>query len=97
MKVTSRAGNVGATCADVISYRGIASEVVLLDIKKDLLKVRRWILCNVLPIQVLTQKYRVLPMIIQKTANSSVVVITSGIPRKPGMTREELIESMREL
>jgi malate dehydrogenase len=40
MKVTG-AGNVGATCADVISYRGIASEVVLLDIKKDLLKVRR--------------------------------------------------------
>jgi malate dehydrogenase len=91
MKVTIvGAGNVGATCADVISYRGIASEVVLLDIKEGFAEGKALDgICNVPPILVFT-KYRVLPMIIQKTANSSVVNY-SGIPRKPGMTREELI------
>lgn len=52
MKVTIvGAGNVGATCADVIAYRGIASEVVLLDIKEGLQREKRWILCNAPAIQ----------------------------------------------
>jgi malate dehydrogenase len=51
MKVTIVGGNVGATCADVISYRGIASEVVLLDIKEGFAEGKRWILCNVQLIQ----------------------------------------------
>jgi malate/lactate dehydrogenase len=51
------AGNVGATCADVISYRGIAS-VVLLDIKEGFAEGKALILCNVLPIQVLIQSIR---------------------------------------
>jgi malate dehydrogenase len=73
MKVTIvGAGNVGATCADVISYRGIASEVVLLDIKEGFAEGKAM-------------------DIMQCATNSDVVVITSGIPRKPGMTREELI------
>jgi malate/lactate dehydrogenase len=66
MKVTIvGAGNVGATCADVISYRGIASEVVLLDIKKALPKGKRWILCNVQLIQDLILEFQVLLMIIR--------------------------------
>ncbi len=92
MKVTIvGAGNVGATCADVISYRGIASEVVLLDIKEgfaegkalDIMQCATDTGFNTRVIGV-TNDY-------SKTANSDVVVVTSGIPRKPGMTREELI------
>ncbi|MBA0883274.1 malate dehydrogenase [Flavobacterium undicola] len=92
MKVTIvGAGNVGATCADVISYRGIASEVVLLDIKEgfaegkalDIMQCATDTGFNTRVVGV-TNDY-------SKTASSDVVVITSGIPRKPGMTREELI------
>ena len=92
MKVTIvGAGNVGATCADVISYRGIASEVVLLDIKEgfaegkamDIMQCTTTTGFNTV-VSGTTGDY-------SKTANSNVVVITSGIPRKPGMTREELI------
>lgn len=93
MKVTIvGAGNVGATCADVISYRGIASEVVLLDIKEgfaegkalDIMQCATDTGFNTRVIGV-TNDY-------SKTAASDVVVITSGVPRKPGMTREELID-----
>ena len=92
MKVTIvGAGNVGATCADVIAYRGIASEVVLLDIKEgfaegkalDIMQCASNTGFNTRVVGV-TNDY-------SKTAGSDVVVITSGIPRKPGMTREELI------
>jgi malate dehydrogenase len=92
MKVTVvGAGNVGASCADAISYRGIAGEVVLLDIREgfaegkamDLMQCATNTGFNTV-ITGVTNDY-------SKTANSDVVVITSGIPRKPGMTREELI------
>lgn len=87
MKVTIvGAGNVGATCADVIAYRGIASEVVLLDIKEgfaegkalDIMQCASNTGFNTRVVGV-TNDY-------SKTAGSDVVVITSGIPRKPGMT-----------
>ena len=92
MKVTIiGAGNVGATCADAIAYQGMASEVVLLDIKEgfaegkalDMMQTATTLGFNT-QIVGTTGDY-------VKTANSDVVVITSGIPRKPGMTREELI------
>ena len=92
MKVTIvGAGNVGATCANAIASQRIASEVVLLDIKEgfaegkalDMMQTGTTLGFNTKIIWV-TNDY-------SKTANSDVVVITSGIPRKPGMTREELI------
>ncbi len=92
MKVTIvGAGNVGATCADAIAFRRIASEVVLLDIKEgfaegkalDITQTQTTLGFNTRVIGT-TNDY-------SKTAGSDVVVITSGIPRKPGMTREELI------
>ncbi|WNM18737.1 malate dehydrogenase [Flavobacterium capsici] len=92
MKVTIvGAGNVGATCADAIAYRRIASEIVLLDIREgfaegkalDIMQTQTTLGFNT-KIVGCTNDYA-------KTANSDVVVITSGIPRKPGMTREELI------
>jgi len=92
MKVTIvGAGNVGATCADAIAYRRIASEIVLVDIREgfaegkalDIMQTQTTLGFNTKVIGS-TNDYA-------KTANSDVVVITSGIPRKPGMTREELI------
>jgi malate dehydrogenase len=92
MKVTIvGAGNVGATCADVISYRGIASEICLLDIKEGFAEGKSLDIFQCATTTGFDTKIYGSTNDYSKTANSSVVVITSGIPRKPGMTREELI------
>ncbi|MCR4030479.1 MULTISPECIES: malate dehydrogenase [Flavobacterium] len=92
MKVTIvGAGNVGATCADVISYRGIASEVVLLDIKEGFAEGKALDITQCATNTGFNTKVSGVTNDYSKTAGSDVVVITSGIPRKPGMTREELI------
>jgi malate dehydrogenase len=92
MKVTIvGAGNVGATCADVISYRGIASEVVLLDIKEGFAEGKALDIMQCATNTGFNTKVSGVTNDYSKTAGSRVVVITSGIPRKPGMTREELI------
>ena len=92
MKVTIvGAGNVGATCADVISYRGITSEVVLLDIKEGFAEGKAMDIMQCATNTGFNTKVIGVTNDYSKTANSDVVVITSGIPRKPGMTREELI------
>jgi malate dehydrogenase len=82
---------VGATCADVISYRGIASEVVLLDIKEGFAEGKAMDIMQCATNTGFNTKVIGVTNDYSKTANSDVVVITSGIPRKPGMTREELI------
>ena len=92
MKVTIvGAGNVGATCADVISYRGIASEVVLLDIKEGFAEGKALDIMQCATNTGFNTKVTGVTNDYSKTGGSDVVVITSGIPRKPGMTREELI------
>lgn len=92
MKVTIvGAGNVGATCADVIAYRGIASEVVLLDIKEGFAEGKAMDISQCTANTGFNTRVSGVTNDYAKTANSDVVVITSGIPRKPGMTREELI------
>ncbi|WP_353170325.1 malate dehydrogenase [Flavobacterium sp.] len=92
MKVTIvGAGNVGASCADVISYRGIASEVVLLDIKEGFAEGKAMDIMQCATTTGFNTQVSGVTNDYSKTANSDVVVITSGIPRKPGMTREELI------
>ena len=92
MKVTIvGAGNVGASCADVISYRGIASEVVILDIKEGFAEGKAMDLMQCATNTGFNTQINGVTNDYSKTANSEVVVITSGIPRKPGMTREELI------
>jgi malate dehydrogenase len=92
MKVTIvGAGNVGATCADVISYRGIASEVVLLDIKEGFAEGKALDISQCATNTGFNTRITGVTNDYSKTAGSDVVVITSGIPRKPGMTREELI------
>jgi malate dehydrogenase len=92
MKVTVvGAGNVGATCADVLAYRQLADEVVLLDIKEGLSEGKGLDMLQTSTLLGFGTKITSSTNDYSKTANSDVVVITSGIPRKPGMTREELI------
>jgi malate dehydrogenase len=92
MKVTIvGAGNVGATCADAIAYQGMASEVVLLDIKDGFAEGKALDMMQTATTLGFNTKITGTTSDYAKTANSDVVVITSGVPRKPGMTREELI------
>ncbi len=92
MKVTIvGAGNVGATCADVMAYRGIASEIVLLDIREGFAEGKALDITQCATNTGFNTKVTGVTNDYSKTAGSNVVVITSGIPRKPGMTREELI------
>jgi malate dehydrogenase len=92
MKVTVvGAGNVGATCADAIAHRRIASEVVLLDIKENYAEGKALDMMQTATLLGFNTRITGSTNDYSKTANSDVVVITSGIPRKPGMTREELI------
>jgi len=85
------AGNVGATCADAIATQRIASEVVLLDIKEGFAEGKALDMMQTATTLGFNTKIVGTTSDYTKTANSDVVVITSGIPRKPGMTREELI------
>lgn len=85
------AGNVGATCADVIVKQGIADEVVLLDIKEGVSEGKAMDIMQTANTLNINTRLTGVTNDYEKTAGSDVVVITSGIPRKPGMTREELI------
>lgn len=92
MKVTVvGAGNVGATSADVLAFRRIASEVVLLDIKENFAEGKALDMMQTATLNGFETRVSGSTNDYSKTANSDVIVITSGIPRKPGMTREELI------
>ena len=86
------AGNVGATVANVLAHKDIVNEIVLLDIKGDLARGKALDSWQQAPIDYYsstilgTEDYR-------KTRNSDIVVITAGIPRKPGMSRDDLIST----
>jgi malate dehydrogenase len=92
MKVTVvGAGAVGATCADNIARKELCQELVLLDIKEGLAEGKAQDMMQTAALLGFDTKITGSTNDYSKTAGSSVVVITSGIPRKPGMTREELI------
>ena len=92
MKVTVvGAGAVGASCAEYIAIKDFASEVVLLDIKEGFAEGKAMDLMQTASLNGFDTKITGTTGDYSKTAGSDVVVITSGIPRKPGMTREELI------
>lgn len=86
------AGNVGATCANVLAHKDIVNEVVLVDIKGDLARGKALDSWQQAPIDyystrlIGTEDYA-------ETAGSDIVVITAGIPRKPGMSRDDLIST----
>ena len=92
MKVTViGAGAVGATCADNIARKELCSELVLLDIKEGIAEGKAQDMMQTAALLGFDTRITGSTNDYSKTANSDVVVITSGLPRKPGMTREELI------
>jgi len=92
MKVTVvGAGAVGASCAEYIAIKNFASEVVVLDIKEGYAEGKAMDLMQTASLNGFDTKITGTTSDYSKTANSDICVITSGIPRKPGMTREELI------
>ena len=92
MKVTVvGAGNVGATCAQVIAAKNIVKEVVLVDIKEGISEGKALDLWQTAPVNYYNTRLTGSTNDYSKTAGSEVVVITSGVPRKPGMSRDDLI------
>ena len=85
------AGNVGATCANVLATREVANEVVLLDIKEGFAEGKALDIWETAPINLYDTRTVGSTNDYSKTAGSDVVVITSGLPRKPGMSRDDLI------
>ena len=92
MKITIvGAGAVGASCAEYIAIKNFASEVVLLDIKENFAEGKAMDLMQTASLNNFNTKIIGSTNNYSKTKNSDIAVVTSGIPRKPGMTREELI------
>lgn len=85
------AGNVGATVANVLTFNEVASEVVLLDVKEGVAEGKAMDINQCAQLLGFDTKLSGVTNDYAATAGSDVVVITSGLPRKPGMTREELI------
>lgn len=94
MKVTIvGAGNVGATCAKVLANNEVANEILLIDIKKGIAEGKALDMWETSPVMQYDTKIHGYTNDYSKTYDSEVVVITSGLPRKPGMSREDLIET----
>lgn len=94
MKVTVvGAGNVGATCADCIAQKNIVNEVVLLDIKEGISEGKSLDIWQTAPINLYDTRLKGVTNDYEATNNSDVVVVTSGLPRKPGMSRDDLIST----
>lgn len=87
------AGNVGASCALEIAQRELATEVILLDIKENYADGKALDMSQTAPIDGFDSRVIGVTNNYDKTANSDVVVITSGLPRKPGMSRDDLIST----
>ena len=94
MKVTIvGAGNVGATCADVLAYKEVSNEIFLVDIKEGLSEGKSLDIFQKSPINLYDTKTIGSTNNYNLTKDSDVVVITSGLPRKPGMSRDDLIDT----
>ncbi len=92
MKITVvGAGNVGATCANCIAQKEVANEVILLDIKEGISEGKALDMWQTAPINYYDTRVKGVTNDYTATADSEVVVITSGLPRKPGMSRDDLI------
>ncbi len=92
MKITViGAGNVGATCANVMAHHELANEVVLLDIKEGFAEGKALDIWETSPVNLYDTRVVGVTNDYARTAGSEVVIITSGLPRKPGMSRDDLI------
>lgn len=87
------AGNVGATCAEVMAHHELVNEIVLLDIKENFAEGKALDIWETSAINMYDTRINGSTNDYSKTANSDVVVITSGLPRKPGMSRDDLIST----
>ena len=87
------AGNVGATCADVLAHKDFIKEIVLLDIKEGVAEGKALDIWETSPINYYSSRTVGVTNDYHKTKGSDVVVITSGLPRKPGMSRDDLIST----
>ena len=85
------AGNGGATCADVLAVRNFVDEIVILDIKEGVAEGKALDIWQTAPIRGFNTRLTGSTNDYSKTAGSDVVVVTSGVPRKPGMSRDDLI------
>ncbi|MEL7341099.1 MAG: malate dehydrogenase, partial [Bacteroidota bacterium] len=85
------AGNVGATCAECVARAEVCNEVVLLDIKENYAEGKALDQWETSPVNYFDTRITGSTNDYSKTAGSDVVVITSGIPRRPGMSRDDLI------
>lgn len=98
MKVTVvGAGNVGATCANVIAHKELVREVILLDIKQGVAEGKALDIWQTSGVNNYDTRVIGVTNDYSKTAGSDVVVITSGLPRKPGMSRDDLISTNAEI
>lgn len=84
---------MGATCADVCAHKELANEIVLLDIKENFAEGKALDMWQTAPINLYDSRIKGVTNDYAATAGSEVVVITSGLPRKPGMSRDDLIET----
>lgn len=87
------AGNVGATCAKVLADKNVANEIVMLDVKEGVAEGKALDIWQSAPIERYDSKTIGVTNDYVATSGSEVVVITSGIPRKPGMSRDDLIST----
>jgi malate dehydrogenase len=87
------AGNVGATCANVLAHKDLAREVVLLDIKEGVAEGKALDIWQTSSINFFNTRVKGYTNDYLKTKGSGVIVVTSGIPRKPGMSRDDLIKT----
>ncbi|MEN8156143.1 MAG: malate dehydrogenase [Bacteroidota bacterium] len=87
------AGNVGATCANVIAHKDLVNEVVIVDIKEGLAEGKALDIWQTSSINNFNTRVTGSTNDYEKTKGSDIVVITSGIPRKPGMSRDDLIKT----
>ena len=98
MKVTVvGAGNVGATCAHVLAENEICSSVILLDIQKGLAEGKALDMLQMAPLALYDTKITGVSNNYEPTAGSDIIVITSGFPRTPGMTREDLVSTNAQI
>ncbi len=94
MKITViGAGNVGATCANALAHRDAADDIVLIDINPGLAEGKALDIWQSAPINLFNCRIHGFTDNYVHTANSNIIIITSGLPRKPGMSREDLIET----
>lgn len=92
MKITViGAGNVGSTCANVMAHKELANEIILVDIKEGVAEGKSLDMWQTAPINLYDTRVKGVTNDYKATEGSEVVIITSGLPRKPGMTRDDLI------